>query len=348
MRPPPAPKPAQAARGASPSGDRLELIETFIRIAETGGISAAARSLGTAQPTVTRRLQQLESLLGGKLVERGNQGLALTTLGARMLPEAREMAARWSGLAEIALAQGSEAGAALAGRVRIASTRAIGSAFLPAIIADFLAAHPDMRIDLRLEDGGADLGADLAADGADFALRLGKACAPGETRREIARVRRALCASPETAERVGFARGVDISRCEPLSLEGEPLIVLGAKGGSMAASLGGSMGTGGMEALRFFGRDGESMEARFEALACVDDVEAALDLALSGVGLALLPTWRIAPLLQEGALIPVSAAWTEGETPVSVVWPSGRFRSAAATALLDQVTAELSAILGES
>lgn len=344
MRPSAAPKPAQAARGASPSGDRLELIETFIRIAETGGITAAARSMGTAQPTVTRRLQQLESLLGGKLVERGNQGLALTTLGARMLPEAREMAARWSGLAEIALAQGSEEGAAFAGRVRIASTRALGSAFLPAIIADFLAAHPDMRIDLRLDDGGADLGADLAADGADFALRLGKACAPGETRREIARVRRALCASPETAERVGFARGVDIARCEPLSLEGEPLIVLGAMGPS---AMGAAMGATNAETLRFHGRDGETMEARFEALACVDDVEAALDLALSGVGLALLPTWRTAPLLQEGALIPVSAAWTEGETPVSVVWPAGRFRSAAATALLDQVTAELSAILGE-
>lgn len=314
------------------TGDRLDLVETFIAIVDAGGIGAAARAIGATQPTVSRRLQQLEGMLGAKLVERGPQGLSLTAVGAQVLPEARELAARWEGLAEMVRIQlGSEAGA-LSGRVRVVSCRALGSAFLPPIIADFLAQHPDVRVDLRFEDGG-DLGSELKSEGCDFAIRVGKhPVGPGEASREIARTRRALCASPEAAERIGYDRGVEIAYCEPLALEGAPLIhLVGAQ----------------PEALRFVGRNGESLEAGFEPMASFDDLEAALDLTMAGAGLGLLPTWRIAPLLEDGLLLHVASAWAEGETPVSIHWSPSRFRSAAATALMETVSGHLSAALQE-
>lgn len=322
----------EAVRNAA--GDRMELLETFIRIAETGGIGAAARAMGATQPTVTRRLQQLETMLSAKLVERGPQGLSLTPLGARVLPEARELAARWTGLEEtVRLEQGASRNAALAGRVRIAASRSLGALFLPPLIADFMSAHPDVRVDLRFEDPGSEGAGDMAVDGVDFALRLGRSAAAGESSREIARIRRMLCASPALAERIAERRGVEIARCEPLALEDEGLIhTTGAQ----------------PESLRFFGRNGESLDVRFEPIASFDDDEAALDLALSGVGLALLPTWRVAPLLSERRLVPVSAHWFEGETPVSIAWSPNRFRSAAAMALLELVAVELSAMLSET
>lgn len=325
-----------------PPGDRLELVETFIRIAEAGGIGAAARSLGAAQPTVTRRLQQFEAILGGKLFERGPQGLSLTPLGVRLLPESRELAARWAGLEDLARSTlieeaGGPAGAELSGRVRALSRRDLGSAFLPPLIAEFLAHHPSVRVDLRFEDGQSETTPqDLAADGVDFALRIGRGPGPGESGREIGRVRRALYAAPEAAERIGYRRGVEIDRCEPLALEGEALIhLLGAQ----------------PEALRFFGvgggRSGQSLDVRFEPLASFDDLEPALDLALSGVALALLPTWRAAPLVMDGLLLPVARHWAEGETPAHIVWPQSRFRSAAASALQETISLALAPMLSE-
>ncbi|MEL6978350.1 MAG: LysR family transcriptional regulator [Pseudomonadota bacterium] len=314
------------------TGDRLDLVETFIAIVDAGGIGAAARGIGATQPTVSRRLQQLEGMLGAKLVERGPQGLSLTAVGAQVLPEARELAARWEGLTELVRVQlGAEAGA-LSGRVRVVSCRSLGAAFLPPIIADFMAQHPDVRVDLRFEDV-SDGAAELKADGCDFAIRAGKhPVGPGEASREIARTRRALCASPEAAERIGFERGVAIARCEPLALEGAGLIhMVGAQ----------------PEALRFFGRNSETLEVGFEPIASFDDLEAALDLTLAGAGLGLLPTWRIAPLVEEGLLVSVAGEWVEGDAPVNIHWSPSRFRSAAATALLETVSGHLAAALQE-
>ena len=327
-----APQKADSTRNAS--GDRMELLETFIRSAETGGIGAAARAMGATQPTVTRRLQQLEGALSAKLVERGPQGLSLTPLGARLLPEARQMAARWTGLEEMArLEQGEDPNASLVGRVRLSASRGLGAAFLPPIIAEFMVDHPDVRVDLRFEDDADDAEGAIAAEGLDFALRVGRnPAAAGEVSREIARTRRMLCATPETAERVAVRRGVEIARCEPLALEDEGLIV-----------------TAGVqpEALRFVGRQDECLDVRFEPIATFDDDEAALDLALAGVGLALLPTWRIAPLLSERRLTVVAQHWSEGDSPVSIAWAPNRFRSAAAMALLELVASDVSALLAE-
>lgn len=314
------------------TGDRLDLVETFIAIADAGGIGAAARAIGATQPTVSRRLQQLEGMLGAKLVERGPQGFSLTAVGAQVLPEARELAARWKGLAELVrLHLGAEAGK-LSGRVRVVSARSIGTAFLPPLVAEFLSAHPDVRVDLRFEDSG-DAGPDLQAEGCDFAIRLGKIpVGPGEASREIAQTRRMLCAAPQAAERLAHERGVEISGCEPLALEGSGLIHLAGAP---------------TEALKFVGRGGESLEVGFEPMASFDDLEAALDMTLAGAGLALLPSWRVAPLLAEGMLIPVAGAWTEGEAPVCIHWTPSRFRAAAATALMEAVAARLAAALSE-
>lgn len=308
----------------------MELAETFIRIAEAGGIGAAARTLDTTQPTVTRRLQQFEAMLGAKLVERSPQGMALTPFGALVLPEARELAARWGALSDLARQHIGD-GAAFSGRIRVVSSRSVGSAFLPALIADFLDRHPDIRIDLRFDDAGVESGADMAIEGVDFALREGRGGAgPGEASREIGRVDWVLCASPEAAQRLAFERGVDAHGCEPMALSGAG-VILACRPRA--------------DALRFQGRGGEQMDARFDPIATFDDVEPALDLALGGVGLALLPRWRIAPLLKDGQLVQVAAPWCEGEAAVTIAWSPTRLRSAAATAFQEIVVDALSAAL---
>ena len=76
----------------------LRLLRTFVRIAESGSISAAARALNAAQPTVSRQLRQLEHAAGVVLLRRDTHAMSLTGAGERLLVDAREIL----GLAEVA------------------------------------------------------------------------------------------------------------------------------------------------------------------------------------------------------------------------------------------------------
>ena len=75
------------------SSDRIDLMQTFIRIVESGSLSAAAAQLGTTQPTVSRRLQTLEQRLGLKLILRTTHALKLTDDGERCYAQARQLLA---------------------------------------------------------------------------------------------------------------------------------------------------------------------------------------------------------------------------------------------------------------
>lgn len=79
--------PDQAATASlmAGAGDRIELMQTFVRIVEAGNLSAAAVQLGTTQPTVSRRLQSLEQFLGVRLLNRSTHSMRLTADGERVM-----------------------------------------------------------------------------------------------------------------------------------------------------------------------------------------------------------------------------------------------------------------------
>src|SRR5580765_6571474 len=83
-----------------PVHDRLDLLDTFLRVAETGSLSKAARLLDITQPTASRRLLELERLLGCKLAIRTTASFSLTDEGRVLVVEARALADRWAGLSE--------------------------------------------------------------------------------------------------------------------------------------------------------------------------------------------------------------------------------------------------------
>lgn len=308
----------------STPGDRLELLETFIRIAETGGIGAAARSLDTTQPTVSRRLQQLEALMNAKLVERSTHGLSLTAVGATLLPEARDVLQRWRGLEETAAAQGGE----IAGLVRVSCATGLGHELIPDLLVAFLTERPAVRVDLRLSDGPVD----LIGEGLDFALRVGKVQAENAVTREISRVSRALYAAPELAHRLAQDLGVAIGRCEPLALEGAPFI-------SAAPYYGAT--------VKFAGRGGETLDVRFERVAALDTDSAVRRMCLAGLGIAALPTWMASDDVEDGRLTALATEWSADEQPVSITWAPSRFRSAAASELMELVMEAMPQVLGD-
>ena len=85
----------QALPTQPPGADRIELMQTFVRIVEAGSLSAAAQQLGTSQPTVSRRLQALERSLGIKLLQRSTHVMKLTEDGDRCFAHAKALLEDW-------------------------------------------------------------------------------------------------------------------------------------------------------------------------------------------------------------------------------------------------------------
>ena len=136
----------------------------FLAVVDGGSVTAGARQVHLSLAAASTRLQELEHQLGVRLLQRSRQGVALTPAGQELLPHARTLLADVERLRQ-ALAPYSRG---LRGRIRLAANTAAVHDWLPDALAGFLAAHPDVDVDVReqaspdilaaLRDGRADLG----------------------------------------------------------------------------------------------------------------------------------------------------------------------------------------------
>ena len=140
------------------------LVQAFLAVAETGSLSAAARSLNASQPTLGRQIRAMETQLGATLFHRQARGFALTETGAALVAPANAMR---DAMMQITLtAAGREV--KLAGTVRITASVATSLYHLPAIIADIRTREPDIAIELAPSDDSRNL---LFRE-ADIAVRM--------------------------------------------------------------------------------------------------------------------------------------------------------------------------------
>jgi DNA-binding transcriptional LysR family regulator len=146
--------------------DRIswDLWQSFLAVAETGSLSAAARRLRLTQPTLSRHVDQLEALLGQPLFLRGPQGLVPTPGAAAMVTEARGMAAAEASLRRRAAGVATEE----TGVVRLSASEVVGAEVLPPMLAGFRAANPGIEIELALTNRAED----VRRRAADLALRM--------------------------------------------------------------------------------------------------------------------------------------------------------------------------------
>src|SRR5580692_5428171 len=144
-------------------GIDLNDVAAFVRVAEDGGFTAAARALGVPKSTVSRALARLERALDVRLVQRTTRSFALTDAGRAYYERVRG-----------AVAQVAEASADVTdrsdnprGTIRITAPVDLGEAFLAAAIVAFVEKHPDVQFDVSLTARVVD----LVAEGFDLALR---------------------------------------------------------------------------------------------------------------------------------------------------------------------------------
>src|SRR6201996_6216499 len=174
--------------------DRWQELSVFVRAAESGSFSRAARELMLSQPSVSRIIGELETRLGVKLLLRTTRRITVTDAGALFLTRAREI------LAEIEDAEDAARGIdSRRGTIRMAMPILYGTLQIIPRLPKFLAMHPLLRVELSVVDERQD----LVAEGADVAIRLGELDDSAFGARRLETMPRLLAASPAYLEARG-------------------------------------------------------------------------------------------------------------------------------------------------
>src|SRR3546814_4784981 len=155
--------------------DRMAAMETYVAVVEAGSFSAAGRRLRLGQPAVSKSVAQLEERLGVRLLLRSTRGLTPTDAGQRFYEHAR-LALAEADEAEQAARQSS---ASLSGTLRVCAAVTFARLHIMPALRAFLDQHPDLQVDIALDDRQID----LLDEGMEVALRLGERDASAMTDR---------------------------------------------------------------------------------------------------------------------------------------------------------------------
>src|SRR5271154_3575750 len=151
------------AKSGTPMMD-IEDLQTFVEVANAGGVSSAARRLGVAKSIVSRRLFRLESELGVQLLARTTRGAALTEAGVTFREHAARVCAELDIACETILPAGD-----LRGRLRIAGPLSFGPTHLAPVLAELAKRHPLLQVHTSFSDRFVD----IVGEGFDAAVRVG-------------------------------------------------------------------------------------------------------------------------------------------------------------------------------
>jgi len=145
--------------------DLFEAMQVFVRVVERGSFSAVARELNLGQPAVSKQIRALEQHLGGALFARSTRHLALTDQGQHFYAESKDILASLDA-ARLGFANGQEQ---IAGPLRVTAPVSFGRLCIAPLMGQFLARHPQVRLDLRLSDQNED----VLKENIDVAIRIG-------------------------------------------------------------------------------------------------------------------------------------------------------------------------------
>jgi DNA-binding transcriptional LysR family regulator len=271
----------------------LNDIVVFTKVAETKSFTGAAELLGLPKSTVSRKLAQLEERLGVRLVQRTTRKLALTDIGEAYYTRCSRIVADVVEAEHVVM----DMQASPRGRLRVSSTIDFATRYLGDIVADFLAVHRDITIELDASDRLVD----LIEDGFDLAVRFGPMPESTLIARKMCNISLVLCASPE------YLAQASPKTIDDLDAHDHILFTPSSRNQTW------TLVSEHTDQTYEFGRP-----ARFAS----NNYGAVRDVALAGGGIALLTDFMIAKDLEAKTLVPVLPAWHTRPTEVHAVYPA--------------------------
>ncbi|MGB3293652.1 MAG: LysR family transcriptional regulator [Phormidesmis sp.] len=300
----------------SKSIDRLALLETFIRIAEAGSISAAARDLGLSQPSVSRQLAELELRFNVQLIRRTTHSLSLTQAGAELLADARRLLDDWEVLEEKHI----DLGEALQGKLKIVAPVALGQLHLVVAALKFQQTHPLVSISWHLEDSDIR----FAEVGCDCWIKVGPIPDHSLLSEPLGQAERIVVASPQFLTTYGrHETPEDLGELPCVALdpfEGRRIPLTNREDRTVLVSPPVQMNTNNIFALR--------------------------QAVLAGLGIAVMPRWLISDELEKGTLVDFIPKWRAPKLTIYAASLPERHRPRRLHRFIERLKAEIHHIPG--
>lgn len=267
-------------------------METFVRIVESGNLSAAAAQLHTTQPTISRRLQALERSLGVRLLHRSTHTMRLTVDGERCFNRAKALLASWASFeAEVRGAQEEPEGL-----LRVAVPHAFGQQRLVEPLVRYLKDYPRVQVEWLLQDDVRD----FIAKGIDCAIQVGEPNDPAVVAIRLSKVPRIVVSAPSLLE------GGRVPQ-EPDELVALPWMALRTYYRT--------------ELTLTHEETGETRRISIRPRISTDNLYALRSAAVLGMGACASSAWLLADDLASNRLVQLAPKWQAHALPVYLLYP---------------------------
>ncbi|EJM97847.1 transcriptional regulator [Phyllobacterium sp. YR531] len=295
--------------------DKLTNMKAFTRVVNHGSFSEAAREMRLSRSAVSKYVIDLEIELGVQLLNRTTQSATPTEAGQRYYDRCLAI------LAEIEDAETSisQFQSQARGLLHVNAPMSFGTKFLGRLIAQFMAQHPDLQVQLILSDQQLD----TVQEGFDVTLRLTDVPPPNLVSQRIASVTRVICASPTYLEQADVLK-------HPRELRNHVCLNYGY----LATGL----------QWKLTGPDGDHWIPVPWRL-CSNNGEVMRDAALEGCGIALLPTFIVESYLRNDSLREVLPDYRAPEMSIYAMFPPARYLPFKVRVFIDFLSKSLAARL---
>ncbi|MGB3502504.1 MAG: LysR family transcriptional regulator [Mesorhizobium sp.] len=286
--------------------DTLTRMRAFIDVVEAEGFSAAARRIGRSKALLSKYVRELEDDLGALLLNRTTRQFSLTEAGHTYFKRASEIVRDIDSLADAVRDSAGD----VRGRIKLSAPRTFADAPIGQSLIDFAKAHPDIVLDIHLDDRFVD----LVEEGFDLAVRITRLENSSLIAKKLSPFGIKVCGSPDLIARVGKPEA-------PQDLSRLPCVI----------------DTNGRWLYNwpFVTDQGEPTSVPVVGRIEVNSPQAARSAAVAGLGFATLPDFIARPAIDDGSLVPVLDSYLPSGGGIFVVYPHRRYLPAKVRALVD-------------
>lgn len=286
--------------------DTLTRMRAFIDVVEAEGFSAAARKIGRSKALLSKYVRELEDELGALLLNRTTRQFSLTEAGHTYYRRATEIVRDIDSLADAV----RESSGDVRGRIKLSAPRTFADAPVGQSLIDFAKDHPDIVLDIHLDDRFVD----LVEEGYDLAIRITRLESSSLIARKLAPFGIKVCGAPALIEKLGRPE-------RPNDLARMPCVI----------------DTNGrwLSNWAFVNEQGEPTTVAVTARLEVNSPLSARAAAVAGLGFATLPDFIARPALDDGTLVPVLDEFLPTGGGIYAVYPHRRYLPAKVRVFVD-------------
>ena len=288
--------------------DKLNLMTSFIAVAEEGTYTAAGKRLGKSTPLISTHISQLEELLDVRLITRSTRSLQLTPTGQSYYEEVKKVLDDISTLEARVRKENQN----LVGRLRISAPVTFGEQVLISFIAKMIEENPQLNVELMFNDRYVD----IVAEGFDTAIRIGQLEDSALIARRVGSIRMLLCASPAFIERYGMPES-------PTDLERLPCVFdTNYRQGSCWS----------------FTLNGNAVNVVPNVIASVNSAVAAARMAINGLAVTYAPDFAVKDDIENGFLVEILGDYCQTDVPINMIYPHRKHLSAKVSTFVEEFT----------